>query len=290
MGQTMVRNLQQAGHRVRAWDTSPEARSQAAAHGAAIASSAKDAFGGDATISMLPNDDAMLGVFIKEDVLPARGSSTIHINMATASVECTKALASAHAQRKIQYVSAPVFGRPEMAARRELNILAAGAPDAIARVQPLFDALGKKTWDIGTDPSNANVAKIAGNLMVACIIESMGEAAALARAYRIPPADLLNVVVGSLFDVPIYRIYAGLIATETFEPAGFDLRLGLKDTKLALAAAEQVNLPLPFASVLRDNYLDALAHGDEHKDWSAITRVAARRGAIDDAKPKNKPE
>jgi 3-hydroxyisobutyrate dehydrogenase-like beta-hydroxyacid dehydrogenase len=112
----------------------------------------------------------------------------------------------------------------------------------------------------------------------------------LARAYRIPPADLLNVVVGSLFDVPIYRIYAGLIATETFEPAGFDLRLGLKDTKLALAAAEQVNLPLPFASVLRDNYLDALAHGDEHKDWSAITRVAARRGAIDDAKPKNKPE
>jgi hypothetical protein len=92
--------------------------------------------------------------------------------------------------------------RPEMAARRELNILAAGSMGAIERVQPLFDALGKKTWRLGDEPCNANVAKIAGNLMVACMLESMGEAAALARAYRMQPADLLDVVVGSLFDVP----------------------------------------------------------------------------------------
>ena len=66
-----------------------------------------------------------------------------------------------------------------------------------------------------------------------------------------------------------------------FEPAGFDLRLGLKDAKLALAAGEDVNVPLPFASVLRDNYLDALAHGDESKDWSAMSRVALRRAGLE---------
>jgi 3-hydroxyisobutyrate dehydrogenase-like beta-hydroxyacid dehydrogenase len=167
-----------------------------------------------------------------------------------------------------------------MAARRELNIVAAGSPEAIARVQPLFDALGKKTWRMGDVPASANVTKIAGNLIVACMIESLGEAAALARAYRVLPADLLGVVVGSLFDVPIFRIYADLVANETFEPAGFDLRLGLKDTQLALAAGDAANLPLPFARVLRDNYLDALAHGAEHKDWSAVTQVATRRGAL----------
>jgi 3-hydroxyisobutyrate dehydrogenase-like beta-hydroxyacid dehydrogenase len=107
------------------------------------------------------------------------------------------------------------------------------------------------------------------------------EAAALARAYEMAPADVLDIVVGSIFDVPVYRIYAGLISTGKFEPPGFDLRLGLKDAKLALAAGEDVNVPLPFASILRDNYLDAIAHGDEKKDWSAMSRVAARRAGLE---------
>jgi 3-hydroxyisobutyrate dehydrogenase-like beta-hydroxyacid dehydrogenase len=109
----------------------------------------------------------------------------------------------------------------------------------------------------------------------------MGETAALARAYNIPPTDLLNIVVTSIFDVPIYRIYAQLIGDAQFEPPGFDLKLGLKDTKLALAAGEAVNVPLPFASVLRDNYLDAIAHGDGAKDWSAVSQVALRRAGLD---------
>jgi 3-hydroxyisobutyrate dehydrogenase-like beta-hydroxyacid dehydrogenase len=147
-------------------------------------------------------------------------------------------------------------------------------------VQPLFDAMGRKTWHLGETPSNSNVAKIAGNLMVACVLEAMGEAAALARAYQLAPAEVLNVVVTSIFDVPVYRIYAGLIGSGKFEPPGFDLRLGLKDAKLALEAGEERNVPLPFVSVLRDNYLDALAHGDEHKDWSVISQVALRRAGL----------
>jgi 3-hydroxyisobutyrate dehydrogenase-like beta-hydroxyacid dehydrogenase len=281
MGQVMVRNLLRAGHGVRAWDISADALAQVRKHGAEPAASAKGAFVGDAVISMLPNDDAMRGVFLDGDVLPANGTTTIHVNMATASVECADDLAAVHAQRGIAYVSAPVFGRPEMAAERNLNILAAGDARAIERLQPLFDALGKKTWRLGDVPSNANVAKVAGNLMVACMLEAMGEAAALARAYKMEPADVLNVVVGSLYDVPIYRIYAGLVASGQFEPPGFDLRLGLKDAKLALAAGEEKNVALPFASVLRDNYLDALAHGDGHKDWSAVSRVAVRRAGLD---------
>jgi 3-hydroxyisobutyrate dehydrogenase-like beta-hydroxyacid dehydrogenase len=277
----MVANLVRAGHRVRAWDISPDAMSAAQRNGAEAASSAKHAFSGDAVISMLPNDEAMRLVFLAGDVLPARGAAPIHVNMATASVECTDELYAAHRERGVPYISATVFGRPEMAAERNLNILAAGDAAAIDRVQPLFDALGKKTWRLGDEPRNSNIAKIVGNLMVACMLEAMGEAAALARAYKMSPADVLNVVVTSIFDVPVYRIYASLIGNRKFEPPGFDMRLGLKDAKLALEAGEAVNVPLPFASVLRDNYLDALAHGDEKKDWSAISLVAARRAALD---------
>jgi 3-hydroxyisobutyrate dehydrogenase-like beta-hydroxyacid dehydrogenase len=280
MGRVMVRNLLQAGHRVRAWDLNNDALSEVRLHGAVVGSSAQEVFRGDAVISMLPNDESMRSVFLESGIL-REDRSTIHVNMATASVQCTNELAAAHAQSGVSYVSATVFGRPEMAAERNLNILAAGEPEAIERVQPLFDAMGKKTWRLGTVPSQSNVAKIAGNLMVACMLEAMGEAAALARAYQMSPSDVLDVVVSSIFDVPVYRIYARLIGNGQFEPPGFDLRLGLKDTKLALAAGEEANVPLPFASVLRDNYLDALAHGDGAKDWSAVTRVALRRAGFD---------
>ena len=281
MGGAMARNLLRAGHDVRAWDSSAEALMVVCKDGAKAASSAEDAFSGDAVISMLPNDEVMLGIFLDDKVLRKNGAPAIHINMATASLRCANELAAAHAKCGIQYVSAPVFGRPEMAAERNLNILAAGDPAAIHRVQPLFDAMGKKTWHLGSVPSQSNVAKIAGNLMVASVLESMAETAALARAYKMEPTDVLNVIVSSIFDVPIYRIYAQLIGGGQFEPPGFDLRLGLKDAKLALDAGEEANVPLPFASVLRDNYLDAIAHGDGAKDWSAVSRVALRRAGFD---------
>jgi 3-hydroxyisobutyrate dehydrogenase-like beta-hydroxyacid dehydrogenase len=281
MGTAMARNLLKAGHRVRAWDVSAAALEAIRKDGAEIAASVRDAFAGDAVISMLPNDDAMRATFIDGDILPKSGARTVHVNSATASLACTEELAELHAARGVPYVSATVFGRPEMAAERNLNILAAGDPAAIERVQPLFDAMGKKTWRLGNVPRNSNIAKIAGNLIVACVLEAMGEAAALARAYEMAPSEVLDVVVTSIFNVPVYRIYAGLIGSGTYEPPGFDLRLGLKDAKLALAAGEEANVPLPFASVLRDNYLDAIAHGDGGKDWSAVAKVALRRAGLE---------
>jgi 3-hydroxyisobutyrate dehydrogenase-like beta-hydroxyacid dehydrogenase len=281
MGRVMITNLVAAGHRVRAYDPDPVAMDAVRAAGAEGTAGPADAFGGDAVISMLPNDAAMLAVFGPGGVLPEGGSATIHVNMATASVNCAAALAAVHAERGVPYVAAPVFGRPEVAAARQLNIMAAGDAAAITAVQPLFDALAKKTWRLGPEPHQANVAKIAGNLMVACMLEAMGEASVLAKAYGMEPAAVLDVVVGSLFDVPIYRAYAGLIGARQFEPAGFDMRLGLKDAKLALDAGEAANATLPFASALRDIYLDALAHGGEGKDWSALTEVALRRAGLD---------
>ncbi len=281
MGKVMARNLMKGGHSVLAWDVSQVSLNEIKRDGAAVAGSAREAFAGDAVISMLPNDAAMRAIFINGDVLPTGGNVPIHINMATASIACTDELAKAHAAKGVPYLSATVYGRPEMAAERNLNILAAGDPELISKVQPLFDAMGKKTWQLGTAPRNSNVAKIAGNLMVACILEAMGEAAALARAYKMDPNTVLDVVVGSIFDVPIYRIYSKMIANGPFEPPGFDLILGLKDAKLALDAGEAANVPLPFASILRDNYLDAIAHGDASKDWSAISRVAARRAGLE---------
>jgi 3-hydroxyisobutyrate dehydrogenase-like beta-hydroxyacid dehydrogenase len=280
MGKAMARNLIKAGHELVLYDTNTAPLRELEKEGAATAASAKEAFRGNAVISMLPNDDAMRAVFVAGDVLPAGGSTTVHVNMATASVACAEELTALHRARDVPYVAATVWGRPDAAAAAKLSIAVAGDAKAIERVQPLFDVLGRCTSRVGAEPRMANVAKIAGNLMVASAIEAMGEAAALVRGYKMSAADFLDIIVTALFDVPVYRGYAEQIATGRYEPPGFDMRLGFKDVRLALAAGEKVNVPLPFANALRDAFLDALAHGDANKDWAAIAEVAARRAGL----------
>lgn len=281
MGGAMARNLLKAGHQVRAWDMASDRLSALAKDGAEIARSASEAFGGDAVISMLPNDDAVRQVFIDGDILPKNGAATVHINMATVSLDCARELTELHRARRVPYVAATVWGRPDVAAAAKLSIVAAGDHAAIARVQPLFDTLGQRTWRVGDEPSRANVAKIAGNLMVACAIETMAETAALVRAHGMSAEETLDAIITSLFNVPVYRGYGDMIGKREYEPAGFDLILGFKDVRLALMAGEEANVPLPFASVLRDSFMDAIANGDAFKDWSAIGRVAARRAGLD---------
>jgi 3-hydroxyisobutyrate dehydrogenase-like beta-hydroxyacid dehydrogenase len=280
MGSAMARNLLKAGHRVRAWDTSAEALQALAADGADVATGPRDTFRGDAVISMLPNDDAMRTVFVDGGVVES-GSAKVHVNMATASLEVARELDAHHAARGVAYVAATVWGRPDVAAAGKLSIVAAGDPAAIAKVQPLFDVIGQKTYNVGAEPARANVTKIAGNLMVACAIEGIAEAAALVRGHGMSAPDVLDAIITSLFNVPVYRGYGEMIGERQYEPPGFDLVLGLKDVRLALAAGEEVSVPLPFASVLRDTFLDAIANGDADKDWSAIARVAARRAGLE---------
>ena len=171
------------------------------------------------------------------------------------------------------------MGRPDVAAAGNLNILAAGDPIAIERARPLFDAIGQRTWLLGVEPHEANVAKLAINFLLASAIEATAEAATLAERHEIDPAKLMEVITGTLFAAPAYATYGKLIIEGEFKP-GFKLTLGLKDMRLALAAGEAMGVPLPFASVVRDNLVDAIGHGDAGRDWSALALLrAGERGS-----------
>jgi 3-hydroxyisobutyrate dehydrogenase-like beta-hydroxyacid dehydrogenase len=282
MGSAMAGNLLKAGHAVTVWNRSAAAAEPLAEMGATVAKTPAEAARGEAVLSMLANDAAVRAVILDAGVLEAMPRGAVHVNHATMSVALAKELAEAHARRGVAYVAAPVFGRPDVAAAGKLNILAAGEPAAIERVRPLLEAMGSRVWPLGEAPERANVAKIAGNFMLAAAIESMAEASALTRAYGIGAADFLEVMTGTLFAAPAYQGYAKLIAEQRFKPAGFTLPLGYKDVGLALAAGEAARVPLPFAGVLRDSLLEALAGGDEDLDWSALSQVAARRAHLDD--------
>ena len=282
MGSAMASNLIAAGHALTVWNRSDAATEPLASLGAKVARTADRAAQGDVLCSMLANDQAVREVFLDNGLLDAMDRGTVHVNHSTISVALAKELAAEHAKRGLDYVAAPVFGRPDMAAAAKLNILVAGNPAAIERVRPLLEAMGSKLWPMGDAPERANVAKIAGNFMLASAIESMAEATALTRAYGISAADFLEVMTSTLFASPAYQVYGKLIAEQRFKPAGMSLPLGLKDVELALTAASTARVPLPFAGVLRDGLLEALAAGDADLDWSALALVAARRAHLDE--------
>jgi 3-hydroxyisobutyrate dehydrogenase-like beta-hydroxyacid dehydrogenase len=276
MGVAMVRNMLKAGHTVRVWNRSPERAEALAADGAQVVGSPADAFTGDAVFSMLA-DDAALREVIDAQLLEHAPRGLIHVNMATISVALAEELAHAHALLGLHYVAAPVLGRPDVAAAGKLTIVAGGPAEAIDRVQPVLDAIGQKTWRIGSLPQQANVMKLAANFMIGSAVETLGEAASLVTAHGVAMQDFLDVITAGPFQGPVYQGYGKMIAERRYEPALFKARLGLKDVRLALAAADAVSTPMPVASVVRDSLIEAIAHGDGEKDFAVLGQVSARR-------------
>ncbi|MEQ5840168.1 NAD(P)-dependent oxidoreductase [Paraburkholderia acidicola] len=276
MGTAMVANMLKAGHRVRVWNRSPERAQPLAQAGAQVVATPAEAFAGDAVFSMLADDTALREV-VDASLLEGAARGLIHVNMATISVTLAEELAHAHAARGLHYVAAPVMGRPDVAAAGKLTIIAAGPAEAIDRVQPVFDSIGQKTWRIGSLAQQANVAKLAANFMLASAVETLGEASALLGGHGVAMQDFLDIITSSVFPGPVYQGYGKMIAEQRYEPALFKARLGLKDVRLALAAAELVSTPLPVGSAVRDSLLEAIAHGDGEKDFAVLGKVAARR-------------
>ena len=281
MGKGIATQLVKAGHEVVVWNRSRAAVDELVVAGAIAAKSASEAAQVGMLHTMLADDHALDAVMNGAGVLATLPRDGVHVNHATISVALAKQLAAAHRERGVGYVAAPVFGRPDAAAAGKLHVLVAGDAAAVERAKPQLEAIGQSLWPLGEAPERANVAKIAGNFMIASAIEAMAEATALTRAHGLGAADFLDVITSTLFAAPVYKTYAGLIAERRFSPAGFGLKLGYKDASLTLAAANDVQVPLPFANVLRDAFLDALANGDGELDWSALSDVAARRAHLD---------
>lgn len=240
------------------------------------AASVADACDGDVVVTMLSNDAAVEAVtFGDSGILAHLPAGAVHVSSSTVSVALADRLTAAHAGAGQGFVAAPVFGRPEAAAAAKLFVVAAGAPATVETVSPIFDAIGQRTFVLGEEPRAANLVKISGNFLIASVIESLGEAMALVGKAGVDKQQYLELLTSTLFDAPVYRTYGGLLAREEFSPAGFAAPLGLKDVKLALSAGEELQVPLPVASLLRDRFLTLLATGGDELDWSAVGALSA---------------
>jgi len=273
MGSAMARRLIDAGHTMRVWNRSSDAVAPLLDAGAVAARSAAHALDAGIAFSMLANDEAAGAVFSDETLNDVRGS--LHVNMASISPDAAAALADRHAAAGVGYVAAPVLGRVNLAAEGKLNILAAGADSDVDRAAEYLDALGVRTWRIGTDPAQANLVKIAVNFNIIHAIEALGESIAIVEHHGVEAEQFVQLLTSTLFGGVSYSVYGDIIAHRRYEPAGFTAALGLKDLGLAETAAAQVGVTLPTAPALRQVFEQTLAKpGGAQLDWAAIAEIS----------------
>lgn len=282
MGRAMAGSLLGAGHEVVAWNRSPGAVEELVGQGAARAESPEAACdAGEVVVTMLGDDGALEAIMLPgRRPLVAGRSATVHVAMGTHGVDTADRMAAAHEAEGRAYVAAPVFGRPDAAAAAKLFVLAAGPEAAVGRARPLLEAMGQRVFPLGARPRDANLVKLCGNFLIASVIEGMAETMALARKADVAPADLLEILTSTLFSAPVYKTYGGLIAEERYAPPGFTMPLALKDVRLALAAADGLGVPMPVASLLRDQLLAGIGRGMGDLDWSALGRLAAENAGV----------
>ena len=281
MGRGMAANLLKAGHHVTVYNRSRAKAEALVQQGATAARTVAEACGGALVFTMLADDQAVENVTFggpdgEQGIVASLEPGATHVSSSTISVALSQRLAAAHAEAGQQYVAAPVFGRPEAAAAAKLFVIAAGGPQVLQSLVPLFDAIGQRTFAVSDQPHAANLVKLSGNFLLASAIESVGEAVALVAKAGVDRLQYVDILTSTLFAAPAYQTYGGLIARQEFEPAGFAATLGLKDIRLVLAAAEGLQVPLPVASLLHDRLLTLVATGGGQLDWSAVATLSDR--------------
>ncbi len=264
MGAPMARNLARAGFEVRAWNRSAEKAQPLVEDGIAVALTPAEAVeGAEVVLTMLADGPTTEQVMAEA---PTKPGGT-WLQMGTVGVEWTRRLATF---TELTFVDAPVAGSDVPAREGTLLILASGPDEARDRVQPLFDALGRKTLWLG--PAGAGSAlKLALNNWAVVLIEALAENLALTTALGVEPAHLLE----ALSDLPLGAPWAvakgrGMLAGK-LDP-GFPLRLALKDTGLILDAGKQAGVELALTGTLAPLWQEVVRDGYGDEDLSAVIR------------------
>jgi 3-hydroxyisobutyrate dehydrogenase-like beta-hydroxyacid dehydrogenase len=282
MGEPIAANLLSAGYGLRVYNRTASKAAPLVARGAkATASAAEVSSPGGIVLTMVANDQALEEICLPAGSFVERlGSGGIHISVSTIAPATAHRLIEHHARHGVEFVSAPVFGRPDAAAAKRLWVCVSGPAGAKKRTQPILAAIGQGVFDFGEGAGAANVVKLCGNFLIASAIEALAEAFALAEKNGASKHELAEMLGKTFFACPAYQTYGKIIAEEQFEPAGFRLALGLKDVTLVLETAAASAMPMPLASLLRDHMLAAMAKGRENMDWTAVALGVAEDAGL----------
>lgn len=265
MGGSMAANLVKAGYEVAVWNRTPGKNVE----GARLAATPAEAAQGVEVVWMCVSDTAAVETVMFGDggVESVLTEGMIVVDSSTISPNATRRFAERVAAKGVDWVDAPVTGSKIGAAAGELVFMVGGKEERIARLQPLFGAMGKANIRMG-NTGNGQSAKLAMNLMIAMTFEGFAEGLTLAKKLGVKPEDLIGLIGQTMVRSGVIDYKAPFVLKHDFSP-NFPLRLMHKDIHLVLDAAKESRVKLPGIETVDEIYEVASEEGNDDLDYAA---------------------
>jgi 2-hydroxy-3-oxopropionate reductase len=269
MGRPMVRNLMKAGNTVTVYDIVGTAVEEMATEGAKVASSSKEvAENNSLIITMVPDGpDAEAAIMGPNGVLEGAASGSVVIDMSSIAPASSQRIGAACDAASVGFLDAPVSGGEPGAIAGTLAIMVGGKKDVFDKFAETFNILGSATYCGGYGAGNTT--KLANQIIVALNIAAVSEAMVLSRKAGLDPEVVFNAIKGGLAGSTVLNAKAPMMIEGNFNP-GFRIKLHQKDLNNALQTARELDVPLPFTSMVQQVIGSLMNEGKGELDHSAI--------------------
>lgn len=267
MGSRMAQNLANKGFEVTVWNRT-RAKAESLTNVRIAHSPAELASNVDAVCTCVADPRALREVaFGTDGIFSGAARGVLFVDFSTVSPELSKDLASEAEGRGMAYVEAPVTGSKGGAQAGTLVLMVGASPEAFARAEPLFKAVGEKAIHCGPVGAGSQV-KLAGNAVIALMLQALSEGMLLTRRAGVDPKKLLEVIAASGFRSPYFDFKGKAILERNFE-THFSIDLMFKDLQLFLESAAKSKTPTPTVAAVKEAYALARAAGLGDKDIAA---------------------
>lgn len=268
MGSAMAANLVKAGHEVTVWNRTPKSVA-----GARTAATPLEAATGVDVVWMCVSDTMAVEqvLFGEQGAKHAVTPGMIVVDSSTISPKATRRFAEHMVERGADYVDAPVTGSKVGAEAGTLTFIVGGSEETIARLQPLFEAMGKTVMRMG-ETGMGQSAKLAMNLQIAMIYQGFAEGITMARKLGVEPARLVELIQASMVRSGVVDYKAPFVLKQDYTP-NFPLKLMLKDLRLAQDAARDAGLELPGLEMVEEIYAAAADAGQGDLDYCSTIKL-----------------
>jgi len=270
MGAPMAGHLMAAGHTLYVHTRS---KVPGALAGATVCASPKQvAEKADIVFTMLPDTpDVEAVLFGNEGLAAGLSEGKTVVDMSSISPIETKGFAKRINELGCDYLDAPVSGGEVGAKAASLTIMVGGPEAAFARVQPLFELMGKNITLVGGN-GDGQTTKVANQIIVALNIAAVGEALVFASKAGADPAKVRQALMGGFAASRILEVHGERMVKRSFNP-GFRIGLHQKDLSLALAGARALGVALPGTANAAQLMQACAANGMQDLDHSALVRA-----------------
>jgi len=288
MGAAMATRLARAGVKVTVWNRTRAKAEPLAEVGCIVADSIAELRGLDAVFTMVSTNKDLEQVLVGEGGLLADPDDVpgIVVDCSTVDQAASEAMRAACEERGIEFLASPVSGNGKVVRAGKLTLVVSGPEPTFRRVEPLLEHIGRSVTYVG-EGDVARLVKIAHNLMLGVVTQCMAEITVLAEKGGVPReaflAFLNDSVMGSVFTRYKTPAFVNLDYTPTFTPI-----LLRKDFDLGLAAAHDLDVPMPVTAATAQAVQASVSSGRVEEDFAILLDLQAHNSGLT-LEPRNVP-